>query len=119
MLVDATMRQVIGLKTAVVARRDLRLRMRVPARVGFDERAALGKVGVPRLAFAGADDTIVYSPKWGDATVVIGDALQRNAAELTALGWRVQVLEKPDHLAAMQASRVLPILIPFLRSVTG
>ncbi|MFI5933358.1 alpha/beta fold hydrolase [Actinoplanes sp. NPDC051494] len=86
---------------------------------GFDERAALAGVRVPRLAFAGADDTIVYSAKWGDATVVIGDALRRNAAELIALGWRVRVIEKADHLVAMQAAQVLPILIPFLREATG
>ena len=39
--------------------------------------------------------------------------------ELEALGWEVRVLEGLDHLQAMQASQVLPILRPWLVSKLG
>jgi hypothetical protein len=40
-------------------------------------------------------------------------------AELEALGWEVRVLEGLDHLQAMQASQVLPVLRPWLMSELG
>jgi hypothetical protein len=44
---------------------------------------------------------------------------QSTRAELEALGWQVQVLEGLDHLQAMQAAHVPPILRPWLLDVLG
>ncbi|GAA1852674.1 hypothetical protein GCM10009687_19180 [Asanoa iriomotensis] len=81
---------------------------------GFDERAALPRLTIPRLAFAGADDNITYGPKWNDAHVAIGEPLARHRAELEAAGWAVTVLPSADHMSAMRAEVVLPLLTPWL-----
>jgi pimeloyl-ACP methyl ester carboxylesterase len=85
----------------------------------FDERAALDRLSVPRLAFAGADDNITYSPKWGDAYVAIAEPLSRHHDELVKRGWTVQVIPGADHMSAMRATTVLPILIPWLNSLAS
>jgi pimeloyl-ACP methyl ester carboxylesterase len=82
----------------------------------FDERAALDRLTVPRLAFAGANDNITYGPKWDNAYVAIGEALTRHRDELTKRGWTVEVIPRADHMSAMHATTVLPILIPWLRA---
>ncbi len=79
---------------------------------GFDERTPLT---VPRLAFAGTGDEIVYGPRWGGVTVSIGPALARHRDELTAQGWTVELVDG-DHLSTMQAAVALPILTGWLRS---
>jgi hypothetical protein len=81
---------------------------------GFDERAALDRVRVPRLAFAGAEDNIQYGPRWDDAWVAIADPLRANRDELVARGWRVELIPDTDHIGAMQAARVLPLLTEWL-----
>jgi pimeloyl-ACP methyl ester carboxylesterase len=81
---------------------------------GFDERLALAHLTIPRLAFAGADDQIVYSPKWGGVTVAIGEPLARHRAELTAAGWTVEIVPGGDHMTTMQAAVALPILTDWL-----
>ncbi|SNS58729.1 hypothetical protein SAMN05421812_10118 [Asanoa hainanensis] len=80
----------------------------------FDERTALRRLTVPRLAFAGADDTVTYGPKWGDVHVAIGEPLARHRTELEELGWTVELVPGADHLSAMRAEAVLPILKPWL-----
>jgi pimeloyl-ACP methyl ester carboxylesterase len=82
----------------------------------FDEPAALDRLGVPRLAFAGANDNIAYGPKWDSAYVAIAEALSRHRAELTERGWTVRIVPETDHLSAMRASTVLPILTPWLKT---
>ncbi len=82
----------------------------------FDDRAALDRLAVPRLVFAGANDTIVYGPKWDDATVVIADAIAQHREELETHGWSVTLVPDADHMKAMQATAVLAILIPWLRN---
>ncbi|HEX8347610.1 MAG TPA: alpha/beta hydrolase [Actinoplanes sp.] len=81
----------------------------------FDERAALDRIRIPRLAFAGADDEIVYGPKWDNARVTIADGLRQHRDELTGLGWTVRIVADTDHMSAMQANVVLPILLAWLR----
>jgi pimeloyl-ACP methyl ester carboxylesterase len=71
---------------------------------GFDETKV--ELAIPRLAFAGADDVIVYGAKWDHARVDIGPALAANTEELEANGWRVEVLPGKDHLSAMHAGVV-------------
>jgi hypothetical protein len=69
---------------------------------------------VPRLAFAGEKDVIAYGPQWDDAVVDIAGPLIARRDELTARGWVVEIVPGADHMAAMQADRVLPFLLPFL-----
>lgn len=61
---------------------------------GFDEADARLGLAVPRLAYAGDNDEIVYGPQWGDVTVRIAHPLIEHRAQLEAEGWTVQVL--PD-----------------------
>ena len=60
----------------------------------FDDRAALGALTIPRLAFAGDRDTIEYGPAWGDTIVRIGEPLAAHQATLEAAGWTVRVLAR-------------------------
>jgi hypothetical protein len=83
----------------------------------FDDGAARVPQGLLRLAFAGSDDQIDYSPQWGGVRVSIGDPLARRRAELIAAGWDVQVLPGLDHLSAMHSAVVLPILADWLRRI--
>jgi pimeloyl-ACP methyl ester carboxylesterase len=82
----------------------------------FDERAALDRLSVPRLAFAGAKDNITYGSNWDNAYVAIADPLQRHRDELTRRGWTVELIPDTDHISAMQAAKVLPILTPWLKT---
>ena len=81
---------------------------------GFDERAALDRLDIPRLAFAGADDNIRYGEQWDNAYVAIGEALAANRAELVERGWTVEIIPDTDHVGAMHGRRVLPILTDWL-----
>jgi pimeloyl-ACP methyl ester carboxylesterase len=83
----------------------------------FDDSAAAVPDDLRRLAFAGAEDKIDYSPQWGGVTVRIGEPLAAHRDELTAAGWDVRVLPGLDHLGAMHSSIVLPILVGWLRKV--
>ncbi|GLX95660.1 alpha/beta hydrolase [Herbidospora sp. NBRC 101105] len=74
----------------------------------FDDRAVT--LDIPRLCFAGSQDTIVYSDKWGGVTVDIAGPLLRNRDEIEARGWEVRVLDGLDHMGAMRSAVVLPIL---------
>lgn len=81
----------------------------------FDDRTALDYLTLPRLVFAGASDNIVYGAKWDNAHVVIADAIVQHREQLEAHGWTVVIVPDADHIAAMQANAVLPILTPWLR----
>jgi pimeloyl-ACP methyl ester carboxylesterase len=82
----------------------------------FDERGALDRLTIPRLAFAGSDDNITYGPQWGDTYVAIADPLRRHRDELVRRGWTVELVPGTDHMSAMQAANVAPILIPWLKA---
>jgi len=82
----------------------------------FDDRTALDQVTIPRLVFAGASDNITYGPKWGNAYVAIADAITQHRKKLEANGWTVVTIPDADHMAAMQANAVLPVLTPWLRT---
>jgi pimeloyl-ACP methyl ester carboxylesterase len=86
---------------------------------GFDDRAAQAQVRCPRLCFVGSADEIDYGERWGGVQVSLADPVINRRAELEALGWQVQVLEGLDHIQAMQAVHVLPILRPWLISRLG
>lgn len=51
----------------------------------------------------------------GGAVDIAGPVVNRRA-ELESLGWDVRVLDGLDHMKAMQAANVLPILRPWLVS---
>ncbi|MGN9787823.1 alpha/beta fold hydrolase [Nonomuraea sp. ZG12] len=80
----------------------------------FDDVAAQPRVTCPRLCVAGSADQIDYEERWGGVRVDIGGPLVRRRAELERLGWDVAVLDGLDHMRAMQAEHVLPILRPWL-----
>lgn len=79
----------------------------------FDDRAATTSLTIPGLAFAGEADNISYGAQWDNAKVRIADALRTNQPALEDLGWEVAWLPG-DHMAAMQATAVLPVLTPWL-----
>lgn len=83
---------------------------------GFDDRAAQARITCPRLSFVGSADAIQYGKRWGDVYVSLADPIVQRQAELSGLGWEVRVLDGLDHLQAMQAKQVVPILRSWLTS---
>ncbi|MEW5849628.1 MAG: alpha/beta hydrolase [Myxococcota bacterium] len=81
---------------------------------GFDDRAALERVKIPRVCFVGSADEIDYGKNWGDVRVSIGGPVVRHRQELQRLGWDVHILDGMNHMQAMQANVVLPILRDWL-----
>lgn len=81
---------------------------------GFDDGTALTALAVPRLCFAGSEDRIEYGPDWGDTTVALAEPLARRRADLERAGWQVELLTGLDHLTAMRAEVVLPLLAAWL-----
>ncbi|MGH3099541.1 MAG: alpha/beta fold hydrolase, partial [Thermoleophilia bacterium] len=85
----------------------------------FDDRAAQARLECPGLCFVGSADEITYDERWGGVQVSLADPVIRHRAELQTLGWEVHVLDGLDHMQAMQAAQVLPILRPWLTSALG
>jgi hypothetical protein len=85
----------------------------------FDDRAAQARLRCPRLCFVGTADEIDYDERWGGVKVSLAGPVVSRRAELEALGWQVRVLEGLDHIQAMQADQVLPILRPWLVDSLG
>ena len=85
----------------------------------FDDRAAQAQLRCPRLCLVGSADEISYDERWGGVQVSLADPVIRHRAELQTLGWEVHVLDGLDHMQAMQATQVLPILRPWLLSNLG
>jgi pimeloyl-ACP methyl ester carboxylesterase len=80
----------------------------------FDDHAA--RAAGPRLCFAGSADRIEYGERWGGVTVDIVGPFETRRGELAERGWTVEVLDGLDHMTAMQATAVLPVLRPWLES---
>ncbi|MEO8973507.1 MAG: alpha/beta hydrolase [Ktedonobacteraceae bacterium] len=83
---------------------------------GFDDRAAQSRITCPRLCFVGSADEIQYGKKWGDVHVSLAGPIVRERVQLENLGWDVRVLDSLDHIQAMQATQVVPILRSWLAS---
>jgi pimeloyl-ACP methyl ester carboxylesterase len=83
---------------------------------GFDDRAAQTRITCPRLCFVGSADEIQYGKSWGNVYVSLAGPIVRGQAQLSDLGWDVQVLDRLDHMQAMQAKQVVPILRSWLMS---
>jgi pimeloyl-ACP methyl ester carboxylesterase len=81
----------------------------------FDDRSIHHLLSLPKLAFAGENDTIVYGENFGNVTVDIGGILKKNKEQLTDLGWDVEILRgtQMDHIKAMQPAVVLPLIKPW------
>ena len=86
---------------------------------GFDDRAAQARLSCPRLCVIGSADEITYDERWGGVQVSLAGPVIGRRAELEALGWEVRVLEGLDHMQAMRAAQVLPILRPWLIGSLG
>lgn len=86
---------------------------------GFDDRAAQARLTCPRLCFVGSKDEIQYDKNWGDVHVSLAGPIVDGQTQLSDLGWDVRVLDGLDHIQAMQAKHVLPILRPWLASTLG
>lgn len=80
--------------------------------MGFDDREIQHKLVMPRLAFAGEKDSIVYGENFGSVTVDIIGILQKNKQELEHLGWDIEIIKgnDMDHTKAMQPVTVLPLI---------
>ncbi|HEX2035455.1 MAG TPA: alpha/beta hydrolase [Chloroflexota bacterium] len=80
----------------------------------FDDRAAQARLTCPRLCFVGSADEIQYGKSWGDVHLNLAEPIVRGRADLEALGWDVVVLDGLNHMQAMQAAQVVPILRSWL-----
>jgi pimeloyl-ACP methyl ester carboxylesterase len=80
----------------------------------FDDRAAQSKLTCPRLCFVGSADAIQYAENWGSILVDIARPVIGGRAELERFGWDVRVLDGMDHIQAMQATHVVPVIRPWL-----
>ena len=81
---------------------------------GFDDEAAQAQITCPCLCFVGSADEIQYGKNWGDVLVSLAAPLIREQERLEKLGWDGRILNGLDHMQAMQADQVLPILRPWL-----
>ncbi|HEU5374866.1 MAG TPA: alpha/beta fold hydrolase [Ktedonobacteraceae bacterium] len=86
---------------------------------GFDDRAAQARLTCPRLCFVGSADAIQYGERWDNVYVNLAGPIVDKQTQLEGFGWDVHVLAGLDHIQAMQASQVLPILRPWLASKLG
>jgi pimeloyl-ACP methyl ester carboxylesterase len=84
---------------------------------GFDDRAVQSHITCPRMCFVGSADEMHYGKHWGDVLVSLAGPMIRERAELEALGWDVRVLDGLDHMQAMQAAQVVPVLREWLAKV--
>ncbi|MBA2682669.1 MAG: alpha/beta fold hydrolase [Ktedonobacteraceae bacterium] len=82
----------------------------------FDDQAAQAQITCPRLCFVGSADEIQYGKRWGDVLVSLAGPVVSEQAHLEDLGWDVRVLDGLDHIQAMQARQVVPILRSWLTS---
>lgn len=85
----------------------------------FDDRSIQHLLNLPKLAFAGGNDTIVYGENFGSVTVDIVGLLKKNKEQLADLGWDVEILSgaQMDHTKAMQPAVVVPLIKPWYMNV--
>ena len=85
----------------------------------FDDQAAQARITCPRLCFVGSADEIQYGENWGNVFVSLAGPIVQGQAQLTDRGWDVRVLDGLDHMQAMQAKQVVPILRSWLTTTLG
>jgi pimeloyl-ACP methyl ester carboxylesterase len=86
---------------------------------GFDDHAVQGNLTIPRLCIVGSTDNIQYGERWGNTLVSIATPVIANKSRLEDLGWTVHLLDGLDHMQAMQAARILPVVEPWLAKQLG
>ncbi|WNG43839.1 alpha/beta hydrolase [Archangium minus] len=86
---------------------------------GFDDRAAQSRFTCARLCFVGSADEMRYGKSWGDVHVNLAGPIVNGRTQLEELGWDVRVLEGLNHMQAMQATQVVPMIRPWLESRIG
>lgn len=86
---------------------------------GFNDRAVQARITCSRLCFVGSADEIQYDESWGNVNVSLAGPVVRGQAQLSDLGWDVRVLDGLDHIQAMQAKQVVPILRSWLAPKLG
>ena len=85
----------------------------------FDDQAAQTQITCPRLCFVGSADEIQYGKSWDNVHISLAGPIVRGRGQLEDLGWDVQVLDGLDHIQAMQATTVVPILRSWLAPKLG
>ena len=80
----------------------------------FDDHTVQDRITCPNLCIVGSADNIQYGDRWNNAYVPIGSAVTTNREALETLGWTVQILDNLDHMQAMQAAQILPVVEPWL-----
>lgn len=82
----------------------------------FDDRTIHPQMNIPKLAFAGEKDTIVYGENFGSVIVDIAGKLRKYQKELERFGWDIEILggDGMDHTKAMQPVTVLPLIKTWL-----
>ena len=86
---------------------------------GFDDQAAQARITCPCLCFVGSADEIQYGENWGNVFVSLSAPIVQGQAQLTELGWDVHILDGLDHMQAMQARQVVPIIRSWLTTTLG
>lgn len=85
----------------------------------FDDEAVQNQIICPRLCFVGSADVIQYGENWGRVLVNLAEPVIVRREALAAWGWSVTVLEGLDHVQAMQAKQVVPLIREWLTAETG
>lgn len=80
--------------------------------VEWPERAEVGKLAMPRMAFIGTEDVGV--PLHG-VDLPLAATLRAAAPTLTKLGWQIEWLDGQDHLSAIDSGISLAIVRDFFR----
>jgi len=84
---------------------------------GFDDLAAQAQITCPQLCFVGSADTMDYGQNWGNVRVDLAEPIMRGREQLERFGWAVRVLDGLDHMQAMQAAQVVPMLRSWLATL--
>lgn len=77
---------------------------------GFDDEAAQAELTCNRICFVGSADEIDYTEHWGNIHVSLANPMIERQQALEEWGWQVHILDGMDHMQAMQAKHVVPIL---------
>ena len=86
---------------------------------GFDDEAAQVNITCPSLCSVGSADELQYGKNWGNVFVSLAGPILQRRAELEKFGWEVRILDDLDHMQAMQAAHVVPIIRSWLTTTTG
>ncbi|GAB1154598.1 hypothetical protein YWY31_06230 [Paenibacillus illinoisensis] len=84
--------------------------------MNFNDRNIQHQLSIPKLTFAGEQDTIVYGENFGSVTVDIVGILEKTKEELQHWGWEVEIIKgnEINHTKAMQPIIVLPLIKAWL-----